>query len=92
MGKTATEAGAAESANRISTQASTVYDRLQDDILTGQLKPDRKLRLKELIEIYDTGNSPLREALNRLSANGLVVREETVASAYPPRTPKNCWS
>ena len=75
MGKTAIEAGSAESANRISTQASTVYDRLQDDILTGQLKPGRKLRLKELIEIYDTGNSPLREALNRLSSNGLVTRE-----------------
>ncbi len=65
---------AAES--RISTQASSVYDRLQDDILSGRLKPGRKLRLKELIEEYETGNSPLREALNRLSSNGMVVREE----------------
>ncbi|MEE8344711.1 MAG: GntR family transcriptional regulator [Woeseiaceae bacterium] len=99
MGKTATEAGAAKSANRISTQASTVYDRLQDDILTGQLKPDRKLRLKELIEIYDTGNSPLREALNRLSANGLVVREENRGFRVPSAnteellelTRTRCW-
>jgi len=69
-----TEPVAAES--RISTQASSVYDRLQDDILSGRLKPGRKLRLKELIEEYETGNSPLREALNRLSSNGMVVREE----------------
>ena len=66
----------AEAESQISTQASTVYDRLHDDILTGKLEPGLKLRLKDLIEKYDTGNSPLREALNRLSANGMVVREE----------------
>jgi len=33
---------------QISTQASTVYDRLQDDILTGKLEPGLKLRLKEV--------------------------------------------
>lgn len=98
MKKIATEA-TAEPGNRISTQASTVYDRLQDDILTGQLKPDRKLRLKELIEIYETGNSPLREALNRLSANGLVLREENRGFRVPPAnteelmelTRTRCW-
>jgi len=74
MGKAPSEETAA--ANPISTQASSVYDRLQADILTGHLTPGRKLRLKDLIEKYDTGNSPLREALNRLSANGMVIREE----------------
>ena len=59
-----------------STRASSVYEKLQQDILSGHLKPGRKLRLKELVEEYGAGNSPLREALNRLSANGMVVREE----------------
>lgn len=68
---------------RNSTRASTVYDRLQDDILTGKLKPGLKLRLKDLIAQYDTGNSPLREALNRLSANGMVVREENRGFRVP---------
>jgi DNA-binding GntR family transcriptional regulator len=85
--------------NRISTQASTVYDRLQADILSGELKPGKKLRLKELIDIYDTGNSPLREALNRLSANGMVVREENRGFRVPPAsteelnelTRTRCW-
>ena len=67
-----------------STQASTVYDRLQEDILTGRLEPGRKLRLKELIDEYHTGNSPLREALNRLSSNGMVVREENRGFRVPP--------
>lgn len=88
-----------DSENRISTQASSVYDRLQADILSGDLKPGQKLRLKELIEIYDTGNSPLREALNRLSANGMVVREENRGFRVPPAsteelnelTRTRCW-
>jgi len=83
----------------VSTQASSVYDRLRSDILTGKLKPGVKLRLKDLIEIYETGNSPLREALNRLSANSLVVREENRGFRVPPAsanelieiTRTRCW-
>ena len=83
----------------ISTQASSVYDRLHSDILTGELKPGQKLRLKDLIDRYDTGNSPLREALNRLSAKGMVVREENRGFRVPPAqrdellelTRTRCW-
>ena len=83
----------------ISTRASSVYDRLRNDILTGKLKPGHKLRLKDLIERYDTGNSPLREALNRLSANGMVVREENRGFRVPSAsvdelmeiTRTRCW-
>lgn len=83
----------------ISTQASSVYDRLQSDILTGELPPGLKLRLKDLIEKYGTGNSPLREALNRLSANGMVLREENRGFRVPPAhnkelaelTRTRCW-
>ena len=93
------EADIADSGARTSTQASTVFDRLQEDILTGQLEPGRKLRLKELIEKYNTGNSPLREALNRLSANGMVVREENRGFRVSPAnseellelTRTRCW-
>jgi len=58
------------------TLASSVYSALKGDIITGKLKPGHKLRLQVLKEDYDVGNSPLREALNRLSANGMVMREE----------------
>ncbi len=63
-------------ANSNETLASSVYYELKGDILTGKLKPDHKLRLQALKADYKVGNSPLREALNRLSANGMVVREE----------------
>lgn len=58
------------------TLASSVYYELKGDILNGVLKPGAKLRLQALKTDYNVGNSPLREALNRLSANGMVVREE----------------
>ena len=99
MARPAQQTTSAPENGSISTQASTVYDRLQKDILTGKLKPGHKLRLKDLIEQYDTGNSPLREALNRLSANGMVVREENRGFRVPPAsrdelmeiTRTRCW-
>ncbi len=58
------------------TLASSVYQQLRADILRGKLQPGSKLRLQHLGKQYSVGNSPLREALNRLSSNGLVTREE----------------
>jgi DNA-binding GntR family transcriptional regulator len=87
------------SGNGGETLASTVYERLRNDILTGSLKPGSKLRLQALKEHYDVGNSPLREALNRLSANGMVVREENRGFRVSPAGAKEllelirtrCW-
>ena len=56
------------------TLASSVYDRLRSDILSGVLPPDEKLRTEALRARYGVGNSPIREALNRLSADQLVTR------------------
>ena len=58
------------------TLASTVYDRLRTDILGGELKPGHKLRIEFLGKRYRTGHIPLREALNRLSSDGLVERRD----------------
>jgi DNA-binding GntR family transcriptional regulator len=81
------------------TLASTVYERLRNDILSGSLQPGSKLRLQAMKEHYDVGNSPLREALNRLSANGMVVREENRGFRVSPAGAKEllelvrtrCW-
>jgi DNA-binding GntR family transcriptional regulator len=55
-----------------STQTSTVYDRLREDLLSGRLEPGRKLQMRFLTDLYQTGQTPLREALNRLTSDGLV--------------------
>jgi DNA-binding GntR family transcriptional regulator len=48
------------------------YDRLRHDIILGLLEPETKLRIDDLRERYGLGATPLREALARLSAVGLV--------------------
>lgn len=58
------------------TQASNVYDRLRQDLLAGRLLPGRKLPMRFLTETYATGQTPIREALNRLTADGLVECRE----------------
>ncbi len=54
------------------TQTSTVYDRVREDLLSGRLRPGHKLPMRFLMDTYRTGQTPLREALNRLTAEGLV--------------------
>jgi GntR family transcriptional regulator, carbon starvation induced regulator len=58
------------------TLATSIYARLRGDILRGMFRPGERLRLDALGERYEIGATPLREALNRLSAEELVNREE----------------
>ena len=58
------------------TRASAVYERLRADIAHGVLEPGSKLRVGAMSERYGVGASPLREALSRLSAEGLVARTD----------------
>jgi len=58
------------------TLATSAFERLRADILEGVLAPGEKLRIEALRERYGVGASPLREALNRLSALHLVEQIE----------------
>jgi DNA-binding GntR family transcriptional regulator len=58
------------------TYASLIHQAVREDILRGVLPPGQKLRIEHLVERYQAGSSPVREALNRLSAEGLVDRRE----------------
>lgn len=81
------------------TLASSVYGRLREDILTGALPPGEKLRTEGLRSRYDVGNSPIREALNRLTADGLVTREDQKGFRVAPASREDldelvrtrCW-
>ncbi|MBV9827624.1 MAG: GntR family transcriptional regulator [Alphaproteobacteria bacterium] len=57
------------------TLAMSAYGRLRRDILTGLFEPGARLPLDALGDRYGVGLTPLREALNRLSAEELVLRE-----------------
>ena len=51
------------------------YRRIRTDIIFGRLAPGQKLKLDRLKEGYGTSVSTLRELLNRLSSEGLIVAE-----------------
>jgi DNA-binding GntR family transcriptional regulator len=57
------------------TLTEAVLERLRDDIVSGKLAASEKLRVQELSRRYGVGSSPLREALSRLTADGLVANE-----------------
>src|ERR1044071_9725450 len=53
--------------------AQVALRKLRDDIICGKLKPEMRLRVGKLRDLYGIGASPLREALSRLVPSGFVV-------------------
>lgn len=49
-----------------------VADALRTEILTGALSPGDRIRVRELEESFGVSHIPIREALRRLGAEGLV--------------------
>lgn len=66
------------------TMSDVAYQRVREDIISGALKPGEKLKVADLVERYDIGASPLREALARLSAAYLVIFEGQRGFAVAP--------
>lgn len=67
------------------------YQQLRRDILEGQIPPGEKLRIESLSATYGFSNTPLREALNRLAAERLVVSEERRGFRAIPVSPDDFW-
>ena len=58
------------------TLNSSALSRLRADIIACRLMPNERLRVEALRERYGMSISPLREALMRLEAEGLVELEQ----------------
>jgi GntR family transcriptional regulator, carbon starvation induced regulator len=54
------------------TLTEAAYEALRQDIIRGVRMPGERLRIERLKRVYEVGPTPLREALQRLSADGLV--------------------
>lgn len=68
------------------TLASMAYQRLRHDIINAQFLSGQKLHIRELCERYDVGLSPMREALNRLSRDGIVSQSDRRGFSVTPLT------
>jgi DNA-binding GntR family transcriptional regulator len=69
-------AGNQSTENTNLTLASRAYAALRREIITGNYAPGRKLRIQTLCRQFGVGLSPMREALTRLSREGLVLHED----------------
>lgn len=58
------------------TAASHIAMELRQEILQGSLPPGSRLRIEQLRQRFATAINPVREALNRLVAEGLVDLED----------------
>ncbi|MEU3509665.1 GntR family transcriptional regulator [Streptomyces longwoodensis] len=54
------------------TRGGIVYAQIREDIFQGVLRPGQRLRLVELSQRFSVSQSVVREALTRLSGQGLV--------------------
>ena len=58
-----------------------IYSRLRQDILTRQLPLGSRINVNEIQEGLGVSSTPLREALNRLQQDGLVVLETNIGAS-----------
>ncbi|WP_194816232.1 GntR family transcriptional regulator [Nocardia sp. XZ_19_385] len=62
-----------------------VYHAMRRDLAAGAIVPTERLREERLAEIYGVSRTPVREALARLQADGLVERQSDGLYPYRPR-------
>jgi DNA-binding GntR family transcriptional regulator len=67
-------AGVSVSVTGVRNLSEQAYDQIRRDILQGDLFPGDKLNIEAISDRYGIGAVPVREALNRLSSEGLVER------------------
>lgn len=74
-----------------SPRSGQAYAQLKRDILHGNIVPGEKLKLEVLQGTYGFSNTPLREALNRLAAEQLVIADERRGFRASPISLADFW-
>src|SRR5258708_2738073 len=75
-----------EKADRSPTLSEKAFRILRQQILNGEIPPGEKLRVEVLQREHALSSSPLREALNRLVAEGLVIADDHRGFRAAPMT------
>ncbi len=57
------------------TTYSKVRERLRRDILSNYFAPGSRLKIAELVNLYNVSQMPIREALQQLQGEGLIIIE-----------------
>jgi DNA-binding GntR family transcriptional regulator len=54
---------------------ASIYETIREDIISGRLGPNERLKVADLAAHYGTSTNPIREALQQLRGEGFVVME-----------------
>lgn len=73
------------------TLASSIHDALRKEIIAGEIPADSKLNIRQLAARFDVGMAPIREALSRLSTEGLVTQSDHRGFAVIPISVEELW-
>lgn len=68
----------------MSELADRVFVALRDDLMSGKLSPTERLSENALADRYDVSRTPVREAMARLLADGLLERRDRGLYPYRP--------
>jgi DNA-binding GntR family transcriptional regulator len=68
------------------TRTELVYDALRADLMNAKLEQGSRLKLTALVERFGVSQSVIREALTRLSEQGLVIAEPQRGFSVRPLT------
>ena len=71
------------------TAGERVYRQIRSDIISGRLEPSEKLKLGRLRDDYGISISTLRELLNRLTSEGLIIAESARGFEVAPVSAEN---
>lgn len=65
--------------------ADEVYNRLRSDIMSLRLPPDARVSVDSLARELGVSQTPVREALSMLEADGFVIKRQFAGYGTPPR-------
>lgn len=60
---------------RTASSSDVIFDALRDEIISGNLKAGESIRQEYIAKLFNVSRIPVREALKRLEAQGLVKNE-----------------
>lgn len=65
-------------------QQASVYEMIREDIISGRLESNERLKVADLAERYGTSTNPVREALQQLRGEGFVLMEPNRGARVRP--------
>jgi DNA-binding GntR family transcriptional regulator len=79
--------GSNDNAESFTTVAQKTYDLLRDALLNGEFLPGQSISLRSTAEALGISQMPVRQALSRLQAEGILVMHENRTLTVPEVTP-----